>query len=1040
MEEASVAGESPDRSKQRESSEEPTSGSAGPVPEARTEASERRDPRLAVAREDAKRSAGSGAGSGGGVDTATRVLSVRETEAEDSGEDEDAAGTAEAPEAPEGDRVEPTAGNDGRLRDAVAAWVATADERAAANARLEDPRDGDDADGEQIAADTETDGPQTAHDAAPGPATDSAGIPTTDADAAPGSGAGSTTDPATGTASGAGSAADTDADTGSDSAPDAEAAPASGTDTDPGTGSGPDTAVGSGSAADADTVASNDAGTATRPASGSGADADSPADTDADPDLASDSGSRSEADSGSGSAVGTDTDPGTGTGTGTDTGTGTGTDTAVGSDSAPDADTTAGNDADTATRPASGSGADADPSADTDADPDSDAASGAGSAVGTDTDPGTDADLGTGTGTDTALGSGSAADTGADAASGSGSAPDADTAVGNDAGTGAGAATRAASGSPADADADADPASDAGSRPEADAASGAGGASGASGPERGAGADPEGRGGEDEGDGGRKQVDQPTAVFKAPRPAVDQPTTMLKLGDAAAAADKARKAGEAGDAERTSKFVALRNPDDPATRRPPGAPEAPRAQTPPGDASQPSRASRTGTTTAVPHVGPDRTTQQPLPPKPPLDLLAELTNTPPPPETPLRTTVRRVKIWTPLVILLLIVFGVVQSMRPLPAPTLDLTAQDSFTFDGGKPEIPWPSSGQAALDVQGIGSFGSSGDQKPVPIASVAKVMTAYVILRDHPLKSGADGPKIKIDQAAEDQSQAGQESTVNVSEGDSVSQREALESILIASANNVARLLARWDAGSEKAFVEKMNAAAKDLRMANTTYTDPSGLNNTTVSTAVDQVKLAKEAMKEPAFREVAAMMSYDDYKGVNHSNWNHLVGHNDVVGIKTGTTTSALGNLVFAAKKEVGGETRTIVGAVVRQPAGGADNTILGAALDSSDQLIRAAQDILKSSTILKKGTVVGYVDDGLGGRTPVVATRDVKAVGWAGLTVKLTFDADEVPHTAPAGTKVGTLTVGDGGTSGAVKVPVALRDELVEPGLSAKLTRLG
>jgi D-alanyl-D-alanine carboxypeptidase len=438
-------------------------------------------------------------------------------------------------------------------------------------------------------------------------------------------------------------------------------------------------------------------------------------------------------------------------------------------------------------------------------------------------------------------------------------------------------------------------------------------------------------------------------------------------------------------------------------------------------------------------VGPERTTQQPLPPKPPLDLLAELTNTPPPPETPLRTTVRRVKIWTPLVLLLVIVFAVVQAMRPLPEPTLDLTAQESFTFEGGKPEIPWPSSGQAALDVQGIGSFGSSGEQKPVPIASVAKVMTAYIILRDHPLKSGADGPKIKIDQAAEDQSQAGQESTVNVTAGDSISQREALESILIASANNVARLLARWDAGSEKAFVEKMNAAAEDLGMTNTTYTDPSGLNNTTVSTAVDQVKLAKEAMKQPAFREVAAMMSYDDYKGENHGNWNQLVGHNDVVGIKTGTTTSALGNLVFAAKKEIGGETRTIVGAVVRQPAT-ADQGILAAALSAGDKLIRAAQDTLQSSTILKKGSVVGYVDDGLGNRTPVVATQDVKAVGWAGLTVKLTFEADDVPHTAKAGTKVGTLTVGDGGVSGAVKVPVALQQDLVEPAFTDKLTRIG
>ncbi|MER6182458.1 D-alanyl-D-alanine carboxypeptidase [Streptomyces sp. NPDC001652] len=468
-----------------------------------------------------------------------------------------------------------------------------------------------------------------------------------------------------------------------------------------------------------------------------------------------------------------------------------------------------------------------------------------------------------------------------------------------------------------------------------------------------------------------------------PEARVDQPTTMLKL---------------------PSKFVALK-PD---------------------------------VTTAIPQVGPERTTQQPLPPKPPLDLLAELTNTPPPPQTPLRTTFRRVKIWTPLVLLLAVVFAVAQAMRPLPTPTLELTAEDSYSFDGSKVDIPWPADGQAALDVQGIGSFGSSGDQKPVPIASVAKVMTAYVILRDHPLKSGAAGPKIKIDQTAEAQSKAGQESTVNVTAGDSISQREALESILIASANNVARLLARWDAGSEKAFVEKMNAAAEDLGMTNTTYTDPSGLNNTTVSTAVDQVKLGKKAMEEPAFREVAAMMSYDDYKGVNHPNWNQIVGKNNVVGIKTGTTTSALGNLLFAAKKEVNGETRTIVGAVVRQPAGGVDNTILSAALTAGDRLIRAAQGALESATILKKGDVVGYVDDGLGGRTPVVATKDVTAVGWSGLTVKLTFAADDVPHTAKAGTKVGTLTVGDA-SAGAVKVPVALQKDLVEPGFTDKLTRI-
>ncbi|MFJ8489509.1 serine hydrolase [Streptomyces sp. NPDC094038] len=534
-----------------------------------------------------------------------------------------------------------------------------------------------------------------------------------------------------------------------------------------------------------------------------------------------------------------------------------------------------------------------------------------------------------------------------------------------------------------------------------------------------------GAGGKTDGGEGEAEsaVDQPTTILKAPRPPqVDQPTTTLKLGGTGTGTAKPKS--PAADAERTSKFVALKSD---------------MRQGPKPDA-RPEPASTTRTT-VLPQVGPERTTQQPLPPKPPLDLLAELTNTPPPPETPVRTAVRRVKIWTPLVILLVIVFAVVQAFRPLPQPTLDLTAKDTYTFDGAKTDIPWPADGQAALDVQGIGTFGSSGEQKPVPIASVAKVMTAYIVLRDHPLKSGAAGPKIKIDQAAQDQANAGQESTVDVTAGDSITQREALESILIASANNVARLLARWDAGSEKAFVAKMNATAKRLGMTNTTYTDPSGLTDSTVSTAVDQVKLAKAAMAaEPSFREVAAMMSYDDYKGVNHSNWNQLVGHNDVVGIKTGTTTSALGNLVFAAKKTVGGETRTVIGAVLRQPAGAAaDNSILTAALNAGDKLIRAAQGALRSATIYKKGDVVGYVDDGLGGRTAVVATKDVTAVGWSGLKVKLSFAPEEVPHTAKAGTTVGTLTVGDGSGS-AVQVPVALAKELAEPGFTSRLTRLG
>ncbi|MET9577576.1 D-alanyl-D-alanine carboxypeptidase [Streptomyces massasporeus] len=940
-----MAGESPDRSKQRESSARRTSGSASPVPEARSEAA---DPRLAVARDAEKSSAR------GGADTATRVLSTR------TAEDPKNTGRAAGDSEPEGDAdrgesdsdTESAAGDAGRAADAE--WA------------------GSDS------------GAEGAADAADGDAGDAGR-----------SGSGSDVEDADESAErGASDDSDAEGDV-SDSGTEDAAAGASGSSQESGeSGADNETAAAEGSDgrlrdAVAAWVASADGGEESAAAKGDAKKAedaqeaaertDEPAEADTD---AQEPGKAAEAPK------------------------------------AP-SDAKDAKDAHDSDRRKAERDEVAQDAADEADEPEADRSAKGGS-----------------TGT-----------AGADEETGYGASKPADPRVSGEA--------KAESKAPAAKTAPKDAAPEAAPKtPDADASSAskdaAEGKDRTDGPAKdkpGSGSTPAAAGAtgtatksdaSDETDGptdddapAERPVDQPTAVFKTLRPPVDQPTTMLKLGGAAKdlpksdlpktdapKTDAPKKDIPEKDAERTSKFVALKHLDDPATKKPVAPAEA---------------------TAPVPTVGPERTTQQPLPPKPPLDLLAELTNTPPPPETPLRTAARRVKIWTPLVLLLVVVFAVVQSVRPLPSPTLELSAKDSYTFEGGKVDIPWPADGQAALDVQGIGTFGSSGEQKPVPIASVAKVMTAYVILRDHPLKSGEDGPKILIDQAAQDQSDAGQESTVDVTKGDKITEREALESILIASANNVARLLARWDAGSEKAFVQKMNDAAKDLGMKNTTYTDPSGLNNTTVSTAVDQVKLAKAAMLQPAFREVATMMSYVDYKQKKHDNWNRLVGYNNVTGIKTGTTTSALGNLVFAARKDVNGEVHRIIGAVVRQPAGGPDNTILGAALHEGDKLIRAAQGALESATILKKGDLVGYADDGLGGRTPVAVTEDVTAVGWAGLSVKLTFAGDDLPHTAKAGTKVGTLTVGDGTTS-AVKVPVALQKDLTEPGFAAKLTRLG
>ncbi|MYX33382.1 MULTISPECIES: serine hydrolase [unclassified Streptomyces] len=270
---------------------------------------------------------------------------------------------------------------------------------------------------------------------------------------------------------------------------------------------------------------------------------------------------------------------------------------------------------------------------------------------------------------------------------------------------------------------------------------------------------------------------------------------------------------------------------------------------------------------------------------------------------------------------------------------------------GGQPghrppvSLPWPRQGQASVLVEGLGDGGDLGDrgaQKPVPIASVTKVMTAYVILRDHPLRGGASGPRITVDQQAADESVSGVESTVPLRLGQRLGERRLLELMLIPSGNNVARLLARWDAGSQEAFVAKMNRAAEELGMDRTTYTGASGIESTTTSTSGDQLKLARQVMRDPVFRAVVAQPS-TTVPGVPGSvlNTNTLLGTSGVVGLKTGSSTPAGGALMWAATApDRHGHGHLALGVVLHQRPGTSPQEGLNAALGAGHTLVEGVR----------------------------------------------------------------------------------------------------
>jgi len=262
------------------------------------------------------------------------------------------------------------------------------------------------------------------------------------------------------------------------------------------------------------------------------------------------------------------------------------------------------------------------------------------------------------------------------------------------------------------------------------------------------------------------------------------------------------------------------------------------------------------------------------------------------------------------------------------------------------PSTVWPAYGQAAFVVTGQSQVQVGPNQHASAIASVAKVMTAYLVLRDHPLRPGQDGPTITLtdaDVADTDRRRGQQESIVSIAGGEQLTELQALRALLLPSANNIAAVLARWDAGSVERFVARMNAAARSLGMTHTRYTDPSGYDDATVSTAADQVRIVDRAMRLPVFASIVATPSARLPVARTVHNTNTLLGRNGFVGVKTGSDAAAGGCFAFRAVRWIDGKRTTITGVVLGQPG---DNRIaagLAAAAAMVDRIAgrRAAPD---------------------------------------------------------------------------------------------------
>lgn len=342
----------------------------------------------------------------------------------------------------------------------------------------------------------------------------------------------------------------------------------------------------------------------------------------------------------------------------------------------------------------------------------------------------------------------------------------------------------------------------------------------------------------------------------------------------------------------------------------------------------------------------------------------------------------------------------------------------SVRLSGATPPMAWPKTGEAAVEVEGLGSLGTSGGETPVPIASLAKVMTAYVILRAHPMSVGGSGFTATVtadDWSVYNSDYLQGESVVTVRPGETLTERQALEALLIPSGNNIATLLANYDAGSEAVFVDRMNAMAHQLGMDHTTYVDASGFSSKTVSTPSDQLKLAAAAMQLPAFAQIVDMGSAVLPVEGKVYNYDTLAGQQGFLGIKTGSDGSAGGCFLFAKRATAQGKTLTVLGAVFGQDRTAPTYPMINAALTASQALASSAVAAVREETILPAGTRVAVITNAQGKHVRATTSQAITGLGWGGMQENVSVSLAKVGATLANGQQVATVTVNKGAPAG-------------------------
>ena len=354
--------------------------------------------------------------------------------------------------------------------------------------------------------------------------------------------------------------------------------------------------------------------------------------------------------------------------------------------------------------------------------------------------------------------------------------------------------------------------------------------------------------------------------------------------------------------------------------------------------------------------------------------------------------------------------------------------------------IALPKVGEAAVSVSGAdallgttadGVFASSGGNSPMPMASISKLITALVILNAKPLGTSGNGPTItwsKADHDLYDKYYLLNATIAAMPTNSTMSEHDALETMLVVSACNYAEAMADWAFGSNAGFVSAARRWLKANGLTGTTMIEPTGVDARNTSTPSDLIAIGKLAMANPAITTIVAKTSLDVPSLAGMPNTNDLLGTDGVDGIKTGTLVPGGSDLLFSAVVPVGTNTPLTVTGVML----GGDSR---ASVDSDVRsLISSLTSGFHTDQLGTAGQVVGSYSTPWGAKASMILGKSASTFTWSNTPITSTMTTTTL-KTGASGETVGSVTWTAGKTK--ISVPVILKGKIKGPSSWWRLT---